>query len=371
MRVDVLLKPLSLLVYLTLVACAPRAITPATQHIASQTSDEAWLPWPTRIATGVTRVTSLANPCAERRDGSVVCWTSQASSAQMAGVHVRYEQTVSRGPDSAWPTQADLVEPVTTRAVGPVLEIAWPEGPTPFEPETMVDGRPSGPATGSAPCALSGEREVTCWGPPWSRPDAERVSFVERPLSLAVSSEWMMLTCCWGGCRNDSSHACAVMENGQVRCWGGGSVGQLGDGARVPRRRPVPVEGITDARQLALGTHHSCALRGNGDVSCWGYNLQGQLGDGSSESVRTLPVEAVGVAGATSVHAGEYHSCALTRDGRAVCWGSHISRGIEDETDPLPAYLDLPGKRVVALSLGGRHTCALDESGDLWCGGYL
>lgn len=329
--------------------------------------DSGWLPWPTHVASDVTRVKSFANPCAQRSDGSAVCWTSQASSAQMAAIQVRYAQLVSRGPESAWPTQEELVEPLGTRSVGPLLEVVWPDGPSPFEPATL-DGRPIGAAMGSDPCALSGEREAICWGRSWSRPDAARVTFDDDPVSLAVSSEWMRLT---GQYREEESHACAVMESGQVRCWGAGSVGQLGDGARDARRTSVHVEGITDARQLALGTHHSCALHETGAVSCWGYNVQGQLGDGSRRSVSASPVEAVGVTDAASMHAGEYHSCALTRDGRAVCWGSHIARGIEDETDPLPAYLDLPGKRLVALSLGGGHTCALDESGDLWCGGYL
>lgn len=288
----------------------------------------------------------------------------------MAGVMVRHVQAVMRGPDSVRLTQEQLVQPLDTRVVGPLLEIAWPAGRSPFQTAAW-SGQDIGPAAGSDPCALSGEREAVCWGPSWSAPQPTRVAFDERVVSLGVSSEWMMLTCCWGQCQNESSHACAVMESGEVRCWGAGSVGQLGDGARDFRRTPVVVRGVSAATQVALGTHHSCALQASGRVSCWGYNLQGQLGGDSSDVVATLAEEVVGVADATSVHAGEYHSCALTDDGRAICWGSHAARGLEGERDTLPGYLDLPGSSLVELSLGGRHTCALDEAGDLWCGGYL
>ena len=39
----------------------------------------------------------------------------------------------------------------------------------------------------------------------------------------------------------DAGHACVRLTNGRARCWGYGEDGQLGDGARLTRHRPVPV----------------------------------------------------------------------------------------------------------------------------------
>jgi alpha-tubulin suppressor-like RCC1 family protein len=40
------------------------------------------------------------------------------------------------------------------------------------------------------------------------------------------------------------NHWCALLTNGEVRCWGAGAEGQLGDGASVARAVPVVVTGL-------------------------------------------------------------------------------------------------------------------------------
>ncbi len=51
---------------------------------------------------------------------------------------------------------------------------------------------------------------------------------------------------------------------------------QLGDGSTTQRLVPVPVEGLTDAVSISVGTAHSCAIRESGQAVCWGYNFTGQ-----------------------------------------------------------------------------------------------
>ena len=81
---------------------------------------------------------------------------------------------------------------------------------------------------------------------------------------------------------------------------------------------------------MALGDNHSCALLDNGEVVCWGYNILGQLGLGDAEdrgdedgemgdaleSVDLGPGEV-----AVSIAAGTYHNCALLQTGKVKCWG--------------------------------------------------
>ena len=78
-----------------------------------------------------------------------------------------------------------------------------------------------------------------------------------------------------------TSHTCAVLSTGAVRCWGFNTNGQLGDGTQTQRPTPVVVSGLTSGgTAVAAGGSHTCALV-SGGVKCWGLNTNGQLGDGT------------------------------------------------------------------------------------------
>src|SRR6185503_5829179 len=79
-------------------------------------------------------------------------------------------------------------------------------------------------------------------------------------------------------------HTCALLEDGAARCWGDNWDGQLGY-ARPDEigddELPSSV-GVVDVggpvMQLSAGYWHTCALLEGGDVRCWGDNEYGQLG---------------------------------------------------------------------------------------------
>ncbi len=73
--------------------------------------------------------------------------------------------------------------------------------------------------------------------------------------------------------------------------------------------------------EVAAGYEHSCARDDDGAVWCWGRNLRGQLGDGTRID-RPRPVRAVGIDDAIGVVAGEDLTCALRADRSAWCWGN-------------------------------------------------
>jgi alpha-tubulin suppressor-like RCC1 family protein len=58
-----------------------------------------------------------------------------------------------------------------------------------------------------------------------------------------------------------SSHACALLTDGTVRCWGANYSGQLGDGTTTFTSLPVPVKGLSDVTALVAGDRHSCAVQ--------------------------------------------------------------------------------------------------------------
>jgi hypothetical protein len=67
--------------------------------------------------------------------------------------------------------------------------------------------------------------------------------------------------------------------------------GQLGDGTKTDRPVPVDVVGLRGATAIATGGFYSCAVLGTGGVKCWGSG--GALGDGTTVD-RLRPVSVVG-----------------------------------------------------------------------------
>jgi alpha-tubulin suppressor-like RCC1 family protein len=117
-------------------------------------------------------------------------------------------------------------------------------------------------------------------------------------------------------------HACAVKTNGEVWCWGENLAGELGDG--TGQSIPVPVKVINleaGAQSVVVGGSHTCALTKTGGVKCWGGNSNGQLGDGSTTD-RNTPVDVMGLtSGVVAIAAGGSHTCAVLTGGSVKCWG--------------------------------------------------
>ena len=94
-----------------------------------------------------------------------------------------------------------------------------------------------------------------------------------------------------------NQHSCAVLENGQVKCWGRNNLGQLGTGNETSLNIPSAAINLGEkAVSVSLGGMHSCALLENGQVKCWGRNYNGQLGMGNYTRLN-IPSEAINLGG--------------------------------------------------------------------------
>ncbi len=167
-------------------------------------------------------------------------------------------------------------------------------------------------------------------------------------------------------------HACVRMNNDELKCWGDGSSGQLGTGVPFRRTMAVDVANLESTAAITGGAEHSCALSGSGAVACWGGNASGELGDGT-ESRRKAPVQVIGLdSGIQMVAAGQSHSCAVTNDNHAVCWGGNYAGQLGDgslENRLEPVSVANLGSHVAAIGLGSTHTCALTTEGSVQCWG--
>ncbi len=87
-------------------------------------------------------------------------------------------------------------------------------------------------------------------------------------------------------------HTCAILTNGELKCFGENHAGQLGDSSRVNSATPrkIIVDEKNNVERIALGGFHSCAILTSSILKCWGKNSSGQLGNGSTRNSLT-PLE--------------------------------------------------------------------------------
>lgn len=153
----------------------------------------------------------------------------------------------------------------------------------------------------STSCALKKDGSVVCWGQ----------NFDKLPAAVEGATDITQL--------DGEGFACGVKTDKTVVCWGDNSYGQLGDGTLDDRqKKAAPVKGLAGVVQVSVGVHHACALLEDNSVKCWGKNGRGQLGDGSIDD-RTEPVAVVQLSAMTlTPQAAPDRPVALPTDGKVV-----------------------------------------------------
>lgn len=218
-------------------------------------------------------------------------------------------------------------------------------------------------------CSLLSTGSVRCWGDNLYGQigDGSRSDRLRPVAVTALPSDVVKIAA-------GAGHTCALLSSGAAKCWGHNYSGQIGDGTEPNERlTPTQVSGLTDSvAQIACGGYHTCARLSTGGVKCWGSNRYGQVGDGT-HNLRSSPTNVVGLStGVVDITAGEYHTCALLRDGSVRCWGYNSSGQLGDDsyTERLtPVNVADLATGVISVSAGRTHTCALLENGVVKCWG--
>ena len=239
-------------------------------------------------------------------------------------------------------------------------------------------------------CAILDNGELKCWGedrhgelgnggPAWTvsnptdtnAPSSTSINLGTSRTAVAVSAA--------------SEYTCAILDNGDLKCWGRDNYGQLGDGGsntntNAPSSTAIDLGTGRTAVSVSTGTYHTCAILDNGELMCWGKGQYGQLGDGGSNSNLNAPSSTAIDLGtgrtAIAVSAGDSHTCAILDNGDLKCWGRDYHGQLGDggtNTDtnaPSSTAIDLgTGRTAVAVDAGYQHTCAILDNGDLKCWG--
>ncbi len=217
-------------------------------------------------------------------------------------------------------------------------------------------------------CAFQSATDLRCWG---GNTDGQigngGTSDAPTPFRHALGG----VSTASGG----ASHSCATSVTG-LSCWGANDRGQLGTGAAGgPRTSPAAVVGLpATPSDLALGSDHTCAIASS-NLYCWGDNQAGQLGLGmiGASAVATPSLVALPAA-ASQVATFGSTTCAIVADGRVYCWGENgfgqVGHGVAGADVPTPTEI-VAVRGATHVSSGTTHTCAVVGGGVMCWGSNL
>lgn len=192
---------------------------------------------------------------------------------------------------------------------------------------------------------------------------------------------------------------CWVTTSGAAYCSGGNDYGQLGNGkgstgVQYGRDSAVPtaVVGGLKFSVVSVGNKHACGLTTNGAAYCWGDNTQEQLGNidkvwttndsvfidnryGSKTAESAVPFAVGGGLRFATLSAGAAHTCAVTTDGAAYCWGEgsngQLGNGTTARSARPVAVAGGLNFAAVTASITESFTCGLTTSGAAYCWGLV
>lgn len=204
------------------------------------------------------------------------------------------------------------------------------------------------------------------------------------------------------------SSTCALLEGGELKCWGSLPRGLRTAPATMPASGSTAYDAVGDApgemgdalpaidvgehpvRKLVPSLYGLCFVSEAETLECWGQNNTGQLGQGHTEESEpgSSPVSIdLGIdVTLGAVFGGSYGYCATlsstNAEGSVKCWGGNASGQLAlgdtenrgdapgEMSDALP-FAKLGTGTLTQLALGGGHACGLFSDQRLKCWGSL
>lgn len=152
------------------------------------------------------------------------------------------------------------------------------------------------------------------------------------------------------------NHVCVVTDEGAVQCWGNNNFGQLGSALHLGVEQqwtitPQDVTGMSSGVFQVFGhgnTNSTCALLQDGQAKCWGNNYDGQLGNPTNAGTSTpnpTPLDVTGLMhNVVDFALGEQSMCMMTADRDIKCVGSnHYGQLGRPGSGAAPVSPALPG----------------------------
>jgi alpha-tubulin suppressor-like RCC1 family protein len=234
-------------------------------------------------------------------------------------------------------------------------------------------------AGGSLTCGIAADSTAYCWG--WNLYGQVGDSTnIDRSSPTAVKGGHKFIAISTG-----SFHSCGVGSDGQAYCWGANDYGELGTGNQSPSIAPAAVQGGLLFQSIEVGYYHTCGLTVDGAGYCWGQNQFGQLGTADSlvGQGSSSPAPVTGGITWADLNAGAYFNCGVQEGtGAAYCWGLNSSGQLAADV-PLTCsdqngvgfqcvgspFAVTGGLALGSISAATQHTCGLTLDQVAYCWG--
>jgi alpha-tubulin suppressor-like RCC1 family protein len=217
-------------------------------------------------------------------------------------------------------------------------------------------------AAGVASCARRTDGTVVCWGDD-SYGGVGGGAGDNTPGPQALADTWVDIA-------SGSISICGIRLSSAdqlLECWGYDHY----LGAAV--ESPSAVNGNVDVdwASVDMGNSHACALKTNGDAWCWGRQQNGKLGNGNTSLNRAGPVAVQGGHTFVQIAAGYNGTCAIDDSNEMYCWGY-----MQLDENPAATYttptkvLDGQTWQHVFAEVENKY-CGVTTGGELWCWGSI
>ncbi len=251
-------------------------------------------------------------------------------------------------------------------------------------------------------CVLLDNGSIKCWGNNWhgqlGLDHDNNISLLTQttgddlmPVDLGTNRTAIEVS-------GDGLVGCAILDDNQVKCWGYGrfgsagqeSISDIGDdpGEMGNSLLPVNLGSGRTAKQISTGSRTVCVVLDNNELKCWGLGYGGVLGQGHRDTIGdepgemgdSLPAIDLGTGRTVDqVSIGGSHICAILDDETVKCWGSNYwgelgqghQQNIGDDPDEMgdslpPVDLGV-GRSVKQIAAGHRTTCVILDNHKVKC----
>ena len=202
-------------------------------------------------------------------------------------------------------------------------------------------------------CAVSTAKTAKCWGDSGydkigngannADPGNNEGEMGDNLLILDLGSGFLVDSISAG-----SEHTCALSTDHSIKCFGRNQEGQLGyehtdsySGEMGDALSIVDLGADFEPIQVECGNAVSCALSSSFQIKCWGNGEYGTLGQGNTTNIGdrngtmgdNMAVIDLGADfSAIEIRSGDNHICALSMNDEVKCWGRNDvgQLGLED-----------------------------------------
>jgi hypothetical protein len=308
-----------------------------------------------------------------RIDSLVVPW-GDTTSARVTGV--------ASGTPISWRTtdasiaSVDSFGVVTGRAEGTTLLIAVSNG-VQVAANVRVELRLKSLSVGyTATCGVVASNTVLCWNllvPLFDVQPAIRLfSYADAQAGGFDGTQYAI--------GRGGSYVCGLTALGGVECSGHSGVGQGGKITAATDKYPVHIP--VPVTRIRTGSAHTCALTIDDAAYCWGFNQNGQIGARTEVSCdfgffripNLIPCTDTAVHTQPALHfrdlrVGGQSTCGIIVDGSVRCWGLALLPSTSGAVTGIDGYAVAVPPNPIAVAVGETHACALTAAGEAWCWG--